>query len=170
MAVEVGTGRNADTVIETFELSKSFGSVHAVRSLSLKVKRNSIYAFLGPNGAGKSTTIKMLLGLTRPSSGSGRVLGMDIETDSVKIRQRVGYLAQDPRFYPNMTVRETLMYVSRFFYSGPKRALEARVDEMLDLVGLYDLKDRRVGVLSGGERQRHRSYHEQGRTSRPSTH
>lgn len=97
MAVEVGTGRNADTVIETFELSKSFGSVHAVRSLSLKVKRNSIYAFLGPNGAGKSTTIKMLLGLTRPSSGSGRVLGMDIETDSVKIRQRVGYLAQDPR-------------------------------------------------------------------------
>lgn len=154
MTAEVDINHNADTVIETFDLTKSFDRVQAVRSLSLNVGRNSIYAFLGPNGAGKSTTIKMLLGLSHPTSGSGRVLGMDIETETVKIRQRVGYLAQDPRFYPSMTVRETLLYVTRFFYSGSKRAIEARIDEMLDLVGLYDLQDRRVGVLSGGERQR----------------
>lgn len=150
----MGKGLRPSAVIETTGLSKSYGRVKAVRSLNLSVPRNSIFAFLGPNGAGKSTTIKMLLGLTYPTDGSGQIFGLDIEKDSVRIRKRVGYLAQEPHFYPGMTVRQTLQFVARFFYTGPRRAIERRIDETLDLVGLTELQDRMVSALSGGERQR----------------
>jgi len=88
-----------DLVISTEGLSKSFGEVHALKSLDLHVPQKSIFAFLGPNGAGKTTTIKLLLGLLKPTSGSGKILGMDIIRDSVDIRARIGYLPQDTRFY-----------------------------------------------------------------------
>ena len=88
-----------DLVITTEGLSKSFGEVHALKSLDLRVPQKSIFAFLGPNGAGKTTTIKLLLGLLKPTSGGGKILGMDI------IRARIGYLPQDTRFYEHMTAR-----------------------------------------------------------------
>ena len=84
-------------VIETDNLCKTYKSIKALCSLSLQVPQHSIFGFLGPNGAGKTTTIKLLLGLARPTSGSGRIFGYDIVKESVKIRRRVGYLAQDPR-------------------------------------------------------------------------
>jgi len=93
----------ADLVIDTRGLGKTFDGVNALKSLDIKVPKNSIFGFLGPNGAGKTTTIKLLLGLTRPTSGSGSIFGQDIVTDSIGIRKRVGYLAQDPRFYEHMT-------------------------------------------------------------------
>jgi ABC-2 type transport system ATP-binding protein len=74
--------------------------------------------------------------------------------DSVAIRQRVGYLAQDPRYYQHMTARETLRFAARFFYSGPKEAIEARIEETLELVGLAEKADRPIKGFSGGERQR----------------
>src|SRR5215216_6683184 len=101
---------NADLVINTQGLTKTFKGVDALSSLNLTVQKNSIFGFLGPNGAGKSTTIKLLLGLSRPTSGSATVFGMDIVKDSPKIRQRVGYLAQDPRYYEHMTAREILRF------------------------------------------------------------
>ena len=85
-----------DLVISTEGLSKSFGEVHALKSLDLHVPPKSIFAFLGPNGAGKTTTIKLLLGLIRPTNGSGRIFGLDIVRYSVDIRARIGYLPQDP--------------------------------------------------------------------------
>src|SRR4051794_36019157 len=103
------------TVISTVDLSKSYGQVKALDGLTLQVPRNSIFGFLGPNGAGKSTTIKLLLGLIRPSSGAARVFGGDINDDSVAIRRRVGYLAQDPRYYEHMTARAILRYTAGFF-------------------------------------------------------
>jgi ABC-2 type transport system ATP-binding protein len=84
-------------VIYTQGLSKAYKGVKALDGLSLEVPKNSIFGFLGPNGAGKSTTIKLLLGLIQPSDGTAAVFGHDIRRDSVKIRKRVGYLAQDPR-------------------------------------------------------------------------
>jgi len=128
--------------------------VVALRSLDLKVPGNSIFGFLGPNGAGKTTAIKLLLGLARPTRGSGSVFGHDIVRDSLEIRRRVGYLTQDPRFYEHMTARETLRFKARFFYSGPMPAIEARVAETLELVGLTDKADRPIRGFSGGERQR----------------
>ncbi len=141
-------------IIETRALRKAYNGVDVLQPLDLKVESNSIVGFLGPNGAGKSTTIKLLLGLIKPTSGTGRLFGMDIVEDSVAIRERVGYLAQDPRFYPHMTARETLRFVASFFYKLPSRAVEDRVVEALDLVGLADKADRPIHGFSGGERQR----------------
>jgi ABC-2 type transport system ATP-binding protein len=141
-------------VIETHNLSKVYKEAQALRGLTLDVKQHSIFGFLGPNGAGKSTTIKILLGLIQPSGGQATIFGQDVQRDSVAIRKRVGYLAQDPRYYEHLTARQILGYTARFFYRGPKDLLEARVQEMLELVGLEDKADRPVRGFSGGERQR----------------
>lgn len=141
-------------VINTMGLSKQYKGVNALQGLNLQVAQHSIFGFLGPNGAGKSTAIKLLLGLIRPTAGRAAVFGLDCVQDSVAIRQRVGYLAQDPRYYPHMTARETMRFSARFFYSGPPDAIEARIDETLELVGLEGKADRPIKGFSGGERQR----------------
>ena len=141
-------------VIRTQGLTKAYQGAKALDSLNLEVPKNSIFGFLGPNGAGKSTTIKMLLGLTRPTDGKALLFGQDITQDSLAIRRRVGYLAQDPSYYEHMTARQTLRYTARFFYSGPKDLIEARIEEMLELTGLEDKADRPIKGFSGGERQR----------------
>jgi len=148
------TGEHPRDVIETRGLTKAYGDVAALKALDLSVRKGSIFGFLGPNGAGKSTTMKLLLGLTPPTSGSGSIFGNDIVSESFQIRRRVGYLAQDPRYYGHMTARETLRFVARFFYSGPESAIERRVDESLELVGLSGRADRRIRGFSGGELQR----------------
>jgi ABC-2 type transport system ATP-binding protein len=143
-----------DFVINTESLSKSFGEVNALKSLDLRVPQKSIFAFLGPNGAGKTTTIKLLLGLLKPTSGGGKIFGLDIVRDSVDIRANIGYLPQDPRFYEHMTARQTLDYTARFFYDGPQPKIDRRVSEMIELVGLEGKADRPIKGFSGGERQR----------------
>jgi len=143
-----------EIVIQTEGLSKWYSSVSALQSLTLEVARHSIFGFLGPNGAGKTTAIKLLLGLVRPTSGTAQVFGLNIGRDSAEIRERVGYLAQDPRYYDHMTARETLRFTARFFYAGPKPAIEDRVQETLELVGLDEKADRPIKGFSGGERQR----------------
>jgi len=143
-----------DFVINTENLSKSFGEVHALKSLNLRVPQKSIFAFLGPNGAGKTTTIKLLLGLLEPTNGGGKILGMDIVHDSVDIRAKIGYLPQDTRSYEHMTARQTLEYTARFFYAGPQSEIDKRVNEMIELVGLDGKADRPIKGFSGGERQR----------------
>jgi ABC-2 type transport system ATP-binding protein len=143
-----------DFVISTESLSKSFGEVHALKSLDLRVPQKSIFAFLGPNGAGKTTTIKLLLGLLKPTSGGGKILGMDIIHDSVDIRTKIGYLPQDARYYEHMTTRQMLEYTAKFFYAGPQTEIDRRVDEMIELVGLDGKADRPIKGFSGGERQR----------------
>jgi ABC-2 type transport system ATP-binding protein len=141
-------------VIETQNLSKTYKEVQALRGLNLRVKQHSIFGFLGPNGAGKSTTIKILLGLIQPSGGQATIFGHDVQRGSVAIRKRVGYLAQDPRYYEHLTARQILDYTAHFFYRGPKDLIEARVQEMLELVGLEDKSNRPLRGFSGGERQR----------------
>lgn len=145
---------NNSLVIETHNLSKSYKGVEALKDLNLKVKEHSIFGFLGPNGAGKTTTIKLLLGLARPTSGSAIVFGQDTQKDSVNIRRKIGYLAQDPRYYESMTARETLRFTAHFFFTGPKAAIEERIQETLQLVGLDEKADRSIKGFSGGERQR----------------
>ncbi len=143
-----------ENIIQTHSLGKRFGDFQALHNLNLEIPAHSIVGFLGPNGAGKSTTIKLLLGLIHPSSGGGTVFGKDIQHDSRAIRQRVGYLAQQPRFDHTMTARETLYFVAKLFYSGSPAAIERRVEESLELVGLQNKADRPVKGFSGGEFQR----------------
>ena len=142
-------------VIRTRGLSKQYpGGVTALSGLDLEVKRNSIFGFLGPNGAGKTTTIKLLLGLARPTTGSATLFGFDSERDTLEVRRRIGYLAQDPRYYDYMTARETLRFTAKFFFSGPDGELEQHIRDTLELVGLGDKADRAIKGFSGGERQR----------------
>lgn len=149
-----GHAFRADDIISTDGLTKTFGAVQALKDLDLSVPHNSIVGFLGPNGAGKTTAIKLLLGLSRPTSGQATLFGLDSVRESTAIRARVGYLAQDPRFYTHLTARETLEFTARFFFRGPKGAIRERVDETLELVGLTDKADRPTRGFSGGERQR----------------
>lgn len=142
------------SVISTQNLGKVYGDVVALDSLTLNVPANSIFAFLGPNGAGKTTTIKLLLGLARPTSGSGTVLGRDIVNDSDEVRRRIGYLAQQPKFYKEMSARETLRFAARFYFKGPENKIEERINYLLQVVGLEDKWDRPIEGFSGGEIQR----------------
>jgi ABC-2 type transport system ATP-binding protein len=145
---------NTQGLSKTYNLGKASMEIAALKSLDLQVGSKSIFGFLGPNGAGKSTAIKLLLGLARPTGGSATIFGHDIVRDNLEIRKRAGYLAQDPRFYDHMTARETLRFKARFFYTGPRAEIEARVAETLELVGLADKADRPIKGFSGGERQR----------------
>jgi ABC-2 type transport system ATP-binding protein len=143
-----------DLVISTSKLTKSYNGKPVLKSLDLKVPRQSIFGFLGPNGAGKTTTIKLILGLIRPTSGTCTAFGMDTIGNSIKIRHRIGYLAQDPRYYEYMTARETLRFTAKFFYEGPKDEIEARIEDTMKLVAIDDKADRPIKGFSGGERQR----------------
>ncbi|MFV1971013.1 MAG: ABC transporter ATP-binding protein [Acidimicrobiia bacterium] len=144
----------AGGVIETRGLRKRYRKVDALRGLDLEVPEGSICGFLGPNGAGKTTTMRILMGLIRPSEGWASVLGDDIDGNGLATRSRIGYLPQDPSFFPRATVRNTLRFVVRRYLSGSRAAIESKVDETLDLVGLDDRSDRKVKALSGGELRR----------------
>jgi ABC-2 type transport system ATP-binding protein len=141
-------------VIQTHGLSKTYKGVNALQSLDLAVHQNSIFGFLGPNGAGKTTTIKLLLGLIHPTAGSASIFGLDSVRQSVDIRARIGYLPQEPHFYEHMTARQTLRFIAKFFFAGPQKEIEQRVDEMLELFDLAEKADRPIKTFSGGERQR----------------
>lgn len=141
-------------VIQTRGLTKTFGDITALHNLDLNVPENSIFGFLGPNGAGKTTAIKLLLGLLHPTSGSGQIFNQDIVKDSLDIRTRIGYLPQEPRYYEHMTAREVLRFTLHFFYQGPEKGIDARIEEVLELVDLQDKADRPIKGFSGGERQR----------------
>lgn len=141
-------------VIDTHGLSKTYRGVNALKSLDLRVARNSIFGFLGPNGAGKTTTIKLLLNLIQPTAGAASIFGLDSVRDTVAIRSRIGYLPQEPRFYEYMSARQILDYTAHFFFKRPQQEIDARVAETLALVGLEDKADRPIKGFSGGERQR----------------
>jgi ABC-2 type transport system ATP-binding protein len=138
--------------ISTAALTKHYPWVAALSDLTLDVPAGSIYGFLGPNGAGKSTAIKMLAGLTRPTSGTASVAGIPI-TAGDHYRREVGYLAQEPRFYHWMTGRETLRFVTSL-YPPERRSDDKAISAILTRVGLADTADRKAGTYSGGMRQR----------------
>ena len=140
--------------IETRGLRKRYRRVEALSGIDFEVPEGSICGFLGPNGAGKSTTMEILMGLIRPSGGWASILGDDLGGDGLMTRSRVGYLPQDPSFFRRAKVRGILRFVARRYLNGSRAALDSRVDETLDLVGLTDLADRKVKALSGGELRR----------------
>ena len=134
--------------VEFHSLRKSFGRTEVLRGVTTEVPTNSVFGFLGPNGAGKSTTMKILMGLLRPTGGSARVLGLDVEGQSLEVRRRVGYLPQSPAYPNHLTVAGVLGLAARL------RGVADRTGALLEVVGLTDRADRRVRGLSGGEAQR----------------
>lgn len=138
--------------IETISLTKKFGSVKAVDRLDLRVPEGSIYGFLGPNGAGKTTTIKMLTGLSAPTSGSMKICEKNVTFGSIKNRSDIGYLPDVPYFYGWMSAREYLAFSADMF-GLDKSVLGNRISELLQLVGLEDNK-KRIKGYSRGMKQR----------------
>jgi ABC-2 type transport system ATP-binding protein len=136
--------------METNGLSKSYGDVRAVDSVSLRVKRGEIYGFLGLNGAGKTTTIRALLGMIRPSAGDVRVLGQAVGPNGRGPWARVGHLVENPSCYPELTVRENLEIARRLQgISEPRATLR-----VMERLGLGPYANRSAGTLSTGNLQR----------------
>lgn len=136
-------------VIETKNLTKRYKKFVAVENLSLNVRKGSIYGFLGPNGAGKSTTMKMLLGLTKSTSGDFKVDDKCMPEHRMEILSEVGSLIEAPSYYANLTGRENLEVIRKILNLPP-----SSVKEALDLVGLSEFGDRLVKKYSLGMKQR----------------
>ncbi len=139
---------SVSTAIHMEELTKEFGSMKAVDGLTFDVQRGGVVGLLGPNGAGKSTTIRMLLGLIRPTSGSASVLGLSIEHPARYIEQ-VGALIEIPAFYPKLTGEANLRTLAAL--DGQPRT---RIDEVLEIVGLKGREGDQVHEYSLGMKQR----------------
>jgi ABC-2 type transport system ATP-binding protein len=134
-------------------LRKIYGRLEALKGLDLTVPMHSIFGLLGPNGAGKSTTIKLLTRQIAPTAGRAWVVGVPITGQAADVRSRIGYLSEQPAFYPWMTGREFLDFIGELFglSSGVRRQ---RRDELLQLVGLTGAARRKIGGYSHGMRQR----------------
>ena len=140
-------------IIEISQLTKSFGSVRAVRDLSLNVRRGELFAFLGVNGAGKSTTISVMCGQLKADSGSVSICGLDAENSIAEITRRLGVVFQGSVLDMPLTVRENLESRAAL-YGITGRAFAERLDELAGLLDFKALLDRPVGKLSGGQRRR----------------
>ena len=149
--------RRMALAVEAQQLVKRFtgrnGTVDAVRGVDLSVAASEVFGFLGPNGAGKSTTVRMLTTLTKITSGSARVAGVDVSADPDGVRRRIGVALQEAGLDPRQTGRELLVLQSRLFGSSTAEAAD-RAQELLELVDLLDAADRRINGYSGGMRRR----------------
>ena len=141
------------SVIKAEQLCRNFGSLKAVQDLDLEIQKGQIYGFLGPNGSGKTTAIRMLTGLLAPSSGSVRVLGLDLPQQAELLRLRIGYMTQKFSLYDDLTVQENLQFIARI-YGLSGRAQKRRIEELLAVYKLEDRRKQMAGRMSGGQRQR----------------
>ncbi len=140
-------------MIEVHELTKKYGDVTAVDSLSFKAESGEIMGFLGPNGAGKTTTMRMLTCYLPPSSGTASVDGFDIGEASLEVRRRIGYLPELPPLYLDMTVDAYLAFVAKI-KGVPSAQLRSRIDDTMQKTGVHHVARTIIGHLSKGYRQR----------------
>ncbi len=140
-------------MIQTKGLSKNFGALTAVDSLDLDVPQGEFFAFLGPNGAGKTTTIKMLAGLLKPSAGSAKVAGFDIQQQPEQAKSRLAYVPDFPYTYDKLTAVEFMRFVGDIFGMEP-RTIEERMEALFARFHLNDYRHELTENLSHGTRQR----------------
>ena len=137
-------------LIETTNLTKQYGSVRCVNSLHMQVPQGAVYGFLGPNGAGKSTTLKMILGLARPTAGSITLFGMPVnDKNRIKLLTDTGSLIESPSYYGHLTGEENL-HILQSLKGCPKED----IDEVLRIVRLNEARKKKVGHYSLGMKQR----------------
>jgi ABC-2 type transport system ATP-binding protein len=139
--------------IEVEELAKSFGELEAVRGVSFAVARGEVFGFLGPNGAGKTTTINMLCTLARPTGGRARVAGHDVVHERDDVRRNIGLVFQDPTLDGYLTAEQNLRLHAEL-YGVQSRLIKARMQQVLEMVDLWDRRDGTVAMFSGGMRRR----------------
>jgi ABC-2 type transport system ATP-binding protein len=144
---------DSDAVVETDGLTKQYGDFMALDSLTMRVGKGQILGFIGPNGAGKTPTIRILVGLLTPTSGSARIAGADCLQESRKIKRLVGYMPDDFGSYNNMRVNEYLDFFGAAYGIG-RRDRNRRIGEVLEIAGATYMKDLFVDALSRGMQQK----------------
>ena len=144
---------SVEPVIGVRNLVKRYGELVAVDAVSFEVAKGEIFGLLGPNGAGKTTIISILSCITPPTSGSALISGIDVVTDSLKARTRIGIVPQEIALYSTLSARDNLMFWGRM-YGLRDRTLARRVDELLDVVQLSDRASNRIDTFSGGMKRR----------------
>ncbi|MFQ5831605.1 MAG: ABC transporter ATP-binding protein [Candidatus Thorarchaeota archaeon] len=144
---------NSGISIQTLELNKTFGPVHAVRHLNLEVSSGGRFGFLGPNGAGKTTTVRILSGLMKPTSGTATVLGMDIVSQAGEIKSMTGLLPETPGLYSKLSAVEFLDFIGAL--NGLTGVvLSRRIDSLLSMLGLEGRQDDLLDTYSSGMKQK----------------
>lgn len=141
-------------MIEVQNLSKSYGTVPAVRSISFQISQGEVVGFLGPNGAGKSTTMKVMTGYLPPNEGTVVVDGMDIREAPIPVRQQIGYLPESTPLYPDMVTYDYLDFVAAMRGILTREKRQERIRAMTGACGLHDVLSKRIDTLSKGFRQR----------------
>ncbi len=135
------------------KLTKRFGKLTAVDSISLKVQAGEFFGFLGPNGAGKSTTIKLMCGLLRPDSGEVRIAGYDLSTEPLRVKANIGTLLEDPPLYERLTAEEYLVFAGKMYGLSTEEAL-SRTEELLELMDLNDARRKMIADYSMGMKKK----------------
>jgi len=141
-------------MVEVKGLVKHYGPIRAVEGVSFSVKRGDILGFLGPNGAGKSTTMKMITGYIPPTDGTAIVDGFDVREAPLEVKRRIGYLPESSPAYQEMTVVEFLGFIADVRRIGEKAAAAKRIDEVLQLCRLTEVRHQTIETLSKGFKQR----------------
>ena len=143
-------GNNA---VEIKGLTKKFGNFTAVDNISFEVRKGEIFGFLGANGAGKTTAMRILCGLSRPTSGEGTVAGYDINTQQEEIKRHIGYMSQKFSLYPDLTVRENIRLFGGI-YGLRDREIEEKTDALLGMLEMRRERDKFAGALPLGWKQK----------------
>ena len=142
-----------ETAIRIENLTRDFGQVRAVDNLSLEVPSGTIFGFLGPNGSGKTTTINLLLGLLEPTSGEAEVLGYNTRTQADKVRAQTGALLEYPGLYEQLSAEDNLEFYGRV-WRIPALERQARIEELLTHIGVWERRTERIAKWSRGEKQK----------------
>lgn len=137
------------TILQTHNLTKTFGREKAVDNVNLSIPRGEIYGFLGPNGAGKTTTIRMLLGLMKPTSGTVHIFGKDLNKERIAILKKIGSLVENPSYYPHLTAYENLEALRKILGVD-----KSRIYDVLEIVRLTEAAHKKVKGFSLGMKQR----------------
>lgn len=144
---------NDENAISVNGLTKKFGNFTAVDNISFSVRRGEIFGFLGANGAGKTTAMRILCGLSRPTSGGGSVAGFDIVREPEKIKRHIGYMSQKFSLYEDLTVLENIRLFGGI-YGVPDKEIKSRGESLLRRLDFYDERNRRVKSLPPGWKQK----------------
>ncbi|MDK2372691.1 MAG: ABC transporter ATP-binding protein [Candidatus Korarchaeota archaeon] len=139
--------------VEAISLTKAFGDLLAVRELSFKVEEGTIFGLLGPNGAGKTTTLRMIYGVLKPTSGTAKVMGVDVRENPIEAKRKMGVLPEDTGVYPRLTAEENLVYFGKLRGMDEGR-LRKRIKELLEILSLTEKRFVVADKLSRGQKQK----------------
>lgn len=140
-------------IITVKNLNKTFGNFTAVNNISFEVKKGEIFGFLGANGAGKTTAIKMLIGISKPTSGDAFVAGFDVKSQSEMVKKSIGYMSQRFSMYDDLTIRENIMFFGGI-YGLSRKLIREKANQLIEKLGLQEASNKLVGDLPLGWKQK----------------